>query len=144
MQTKRLDRRADHKSAPRVRPRRTAIHRGAFICSIAATAWLVVSSGCSDAKVISGEQCPGPYSASATLASPDAGRADIYGTSCAPCEGAGTQFDVKGCPIFVTFESCGGDICIGSKTVRKVLPPDDDDAGADDDGGAEQGDTGAP
>ena len=144
MQTKRLDRRADHDSGMRVRSGRTAIHRGAVLCSIAATTWLAVASGCSDAKVITGEQCPGPYNTGATLASPDAGSAEIYGTSCAPCEGADPQLDAKGCPIFVTFESCGGPICLGLLTFRKVLPPAEDGGGPDDDGGAEQGDAGAP
>lgn len=144
MDAKRLTPQANHSSTARIRRRRATIHRGAFVCSIAATAWLLATGGCSNSKVITGEQCPGPYSASATLASQDAGRTDIYGTSCAPCDGTGTRFDAQGCPIFVTFESCGGDICIGPQPVRRAMLPDDEDAGADDDGGAEQGEAGAP
>jgi hypothetical protein len=108
--------------------------------------------GCSDEKVVVAEQCPGPHDSRATIdpgmAAPvdgglDAGLAEVYGTSCAPCEGSEPRLDARGCPIFVTFESCGGDICFGSVRVTVSDPdagtdPLDTDAGeAVEDAGAE-------
>jgi hypothetical protein len=42
----------------------------------------------------------------------------------------------------VTFESCGGDVCLGGLPVTPV-PDGEDDAGAEDDSGASEEDGGA-
>jgi hypothetical protein len=97
---------------------------------------------CSSEQRLLGERCPNPYvsNSSATLAA-DAGPSALYGTSCAPCDDAEPRLDRRGCPIYVTFESCGGDICLGRV---RVMAPDDGDAGTDgDDSGASEEDGGA-
>lgn len=87
-----------------------------------------------------GGQCPSPYVGGATIdPGPDGGTlSPVYGTSCAPCDGDDdrVRVDPRGCPIYVTIESCGGELCLFGQPV--VV--DWDDAGADD-GGAE-GDAG--
>jgi hypothetical protein len=79
---------------------------------------------CSSEDVVVAEQCPSPLDSRATIdpgmdAGLDAGVALIYGTSCAPCVGGTQRLDSRGCPIFVTFESCGGDICFGPTLVTR-------------------------
>ena len=54
------------------------------------------------------------------------------GTSCAPCETDDVELDPSGCPVLVTWDSCGGDICIG----RVLLQVPSADAGASDGGDA--------
>jgi len=89
-------------------------------------------SSCSSEKVTVGAQCPTPASGHATVAK-NAGTVPVYGTSCAPCDRADIVLDARGCPKLVTWQSCGGDICIGEQRLpRPVL-----DAGADEDGGSE-------
>ena len=79
---------------------------------------------CSSEQVVVAEQCPGPRDSRATVdpaidAGADAGVPLVYGTSCAPCEGSTPRLDARGCPIFVTFDSCGGDICLGPALVSR-------------------------
>jgi hypothetical protein len=105
--------------------------------SIAASALACWCFGaCSSENVVVAEQCPSPFDSRATIApgmdggsdaGSDAGLPLVYGTSCAPCEGSKPRLDSRGCPIFVTFESCGGDICFGPALVTRP----DADAGAD-------------
>jgi hypothetical protein len=104
------------------------------IVAAALAGWCL--GACSSEDVVVAEQCPSPFDSRATIDPPmaaqmdggaDAGMTLIYGTSCAPCEGSKPRLDARGCPIFVTFESCGGDICIGSGLVTRP----DADAGAD-------------
>jgi hypothetical protein len=107
---------------------------------VALVALLLAS--CSDDKLVLGEQCPSPFSGNASIAAGDAGSdggTPLYGTSCAPCDGTGLELDSDGCPVFVTFESCGGDICIGHQLLRQ---PPDEDAGADEDAGEAREDAG--
>jgi hypothetical protein len=97
--------------------------------SIAASALACWCLGaCSSEDVVVAEQCPSPLDSRATIdqgmdggldAGSDAGRPLVYGTSCAPCEGSKPRLDSRGCPIFVTFESCGGDICFGPALVTR-------------------------
>lgn len=109
----------------------------------------LVLSACTEDRVV-GDRCPSPYvpDGGATLAR-GAGRSDFYGTSCAPCDGDTLRLDAHGCPVYVTFQSCGGDVCIGGVRVREGLPDAgldgaiDEDGGADDDGGASEEDGGA-
>jgi hypothetical protein len=89
--------------------------------------------GCAGERHVLGAQCPSPYSEGATRAH-DAGPHAVYGTSCAPCDTGGVRLDVRGCPVYVTFESCGGDLCLGSVRLRDI----DKDAGADEDAGASE------
>lgn len=95
---------------------------------------LWVALGCGD-EITLGGQCPNPATGKATVMG---GAAPIYGTSCAPCDRP-IELDARGCPKLVTFESCGGDICIGS---ARISAGRDEDAG-EDDGGAEAEDGGA-
>jgi hypothetical protein len=115
------------------------------IAAWALACWFV--SACSSEKVVLGEQCPSPLDSRATIdpgmavvadAGTDAGVPVVYGTSCAPCEGSKPRLDSRGCPIFVTFESCGGDICFGSQRVTRSEP--DVDAGSTDAGDMDAGD----
>jgi hypothetical protein len=97
------------------------------------------ASGCSNERIVLGDQCPSPSSPRATVAvAMDAGMqhvfAPIYGTSCAPCEGREPELDADGCPTFVTFQSCGGDICIGMSRITRVTPDLDSDGGEPDAG----------
>jgi hypothetical protein len=90
---------------------------------------LLSAFGCSSDDAVIGERCPHPSTGKATIAGNVA--ASMYGTSCAPCD-ADPEFDERGCPVLVTFESCGGrNICLGSV---EVAPPEEDDAGAEDGG----------
>jgi hypothetical protein len=102
----------------------------------AVLALALIGAACSSESVV-GEQCPSPLTGRATVESlPDGGEpagASIYGTSCAPCEAEPPRLDADGCPIYVTFQSCGGDICIGTRRIA-FMPPYDDDAGVDDAG----------
>jgi hypothetical protein len=97
---------------------------------------LALVGACSGERAILGEQCPKPGTRGATLAK-DAGRAEIYGTTCAPCTGK-TRFDAQGCPIYVTWASCGGDICIGSEVIPEPKPDGGGDSGIDDDAGSDE------
>jgi hypothetical protein len=115
-------------------PRQTAV----AACALLSAALL---GACSSEHIVVGEQCPSPYSGHATTAG-DAGQAALYGTSCAtqgstPCRGP-VRLDKRGCPVYVTFDSCGGAICLGDQLVP--LPPDagmaGEDAGREEDAGA--------
>jgi len=94
-----------------------------LLASACAVALLL--GACTDDKVTVGSQCPAAPSGRATLA-PDAGPSLVYGTHCAPCDSA-EKLDAHGCPVLVTWASCGGDICIG----KQLLPQPVLDAGAD-------------
>jgi hypothetical protein len=100
------------------------------------------SVACSSEQRVLGERCPNPYvrNSGATLAA-DAGPSALYGTSCAPCTGDEPRLDAIGCPVYVTFESCGGDVCFGD--VRVTPSGGDEDGGTDDDGGVSEEDGGA-
>ena len=81
-----------------------------------------------------GEQCPAPGTPGSSVA-PDSGTGNIvFGTRCAPCDEP-VRYDKHGCPKYVTWASCGGDICIGSSLVP--APSSMIDAGmiGDEDGG---------
>ena len=102
--------------------------------------WVAVGTvlgACSERRII-GEQCPSPFSGHATIEG-DAGDAVIYGTSCAPCDKPHPKLDARGCPIFVTFESCGGDICAGGVRISRIDAGTEEDGGAEDGGGEEDG-----
>jgi hypothetical protein len=105
---------------------------GAARLAIALLAIATIS--CSDDKVTLGAQCPSPRSEDASVeGDAGAGPSAIYGTSCAPCIAGRARVDARGCPMFVTFESCGGDICLGGQRVSRAA---DADAGSDGDAGA--------
>jgi hypothetical protein len=72
---------------------------------------------------------------------PDAGGAKVFGTSCAPCDSSKERLDKQGCPIFVTFGSCGGDICLGDQLIRHPTEADQD-AGDEGDAGSLKEDSG--
>jgi hypothetical protein len=93
-------------------------------------------SACTDDEVVVGSQCPAAPSGDATLAD-GAVPSLIHGTSCAPCEGDKPTLDPHGCPVLVTWASCGGDICIGQQLVPQPVL---DAGGAD--GGPDAGDAG--
>ena len=104
-------------------------------------AWFVLGLAC-NLSVACGEHlrvaslCPSPYTGQATIDPGPDGSTESrrYGTSCAPCDPAATvRFDRHGCPIYVTAESCGGDVCLFGELIS---PSAEDDAGLDD-GGAE-------
>ena len=117
----------------------TRSHRLACAVVVCA-AWL---ASCDD-EVSAGRQCPTPYSGMATVEHPpDAGRASFYGTSCAPCDpNEELRLDEDGCPVFVTFAQCGGDVCLFGLRVAQpvtdagIRDADTDDAGDDDDASA--------
>lgn len=96
----------------------------------AACAAVLVLCACTDDDVTLGSQCPSGGSGRATLA-PGAEPSPVYGTSCAPCDTDDIQLDAKGCPVLVTWASCGGAICVGELTLP--VPPLDGgaDAGPD-------------
>jgi hypothetical protein len=101
---------------------------------------LLLGVGCSD-EVEIGRQCPSPVTGEATVDPlPDGGVAPpeiFYGTSCAPCEGDAVRTDERGCPIYVTFATCGGgDICVDGRQFQFRPSSGDDDAGVGDDAGA--------
>lgn len=110
------------------------------LCASACALTLLLYA-CTDDEVTVGSQCPAGPSGRATLA-PDAGPAIAYGTSCAPCKGDEVKLDAQGCPVLVTWQSCGGDICIG----EQLLPQPVLDAGADGgpDGGPDAGPDAGP
>ncbi len=96
---------------------------------------LGTTAGCSSKKVVLGEQCPSPASGNATVQGDDLGLS-VYGTTCAPCDdGDQAEYDSNGCPVFVTFESCGGDICMGTLLIK--APPTNGGVAAD--GGEDAG-----
>jgi hypothetical protein len=111
----------------------------------ACAALVALAGACSNKQVVVGEQCPGPYSGHATLAK-NAGKASVFGTSCAPCKADSVRLDKNGCPIFVTFGSCGGDICVGDLRISPP-PPNagmgEQDAGWEGDAGGGEEDGGA-
>lgn len=95
-------------------------------------AWLCVAACGQDVRV--GAMCPSPYTGEATVdPGPDGSTTSVlYGTSCAPCDSAArVRVDRDGCPIYVTLESCGGDVCLFGAPIARSR---DDDAGADDAG----------
>ncbi len=99
--------------------------------------------GCDPDEVVVGERCPHPSTGRATIVGGQEAADGIYGTGCAPCDESPPEFDARGCPIYVTFESCGGNICIGDVELQL----NDDDAGATGvagAGGADAGDAAAP
>ncbi|MGD8860340.1 MAG: hypothetical protein PVI30_10020 [Myxococcales bacterium] len=99
---------------------------------------LLLAVGCSE-EVVLGEQCPSPVTGEATVDSlADGGVAPpevFYGTSCAPCDSDEVRLDEHGCPIYVTFATCGGDICVDGRLFQFRPPPLDGEAGVDDDAG---------
>jgi hypothetical protein len=107
----------------------------------------LVACACSSDERVLGERCPNPYTEDSDATRSDGATTDFFGTSCAPCDADDIRLDDDGCPIYVTFESCGGDICLGDVRVR--LTPEvqdggvDEDAGADEDGGPSEEDSGA-
>src|SRR5204862_5381798 len=77
---------------------------------------LVAIAACSSSEHVVGDQCPSPYSDmagyKATVRDRD-GSKGYFGTSCAPCKPDDQiKLDKRGCPIFVTFETCGGPVCL--------------------------------
>lgn len=113
---------------------------------------VIALGACTEDRVV-GERCPNPFfeDGGATLGR-GAEPSSFYGTSCAPCDGDPIRLDARGCPIYVTFESCGGDVCIGNVLVRQGIGDagldaaaggDEDGGASDDDGGASQEDAGA-
>ena len=88
-------------------------------------------AACKGDDVTLGSQCSSGSSGRATLA-PGAEPSVVYGTSCAPCNPDDVQLDPRGCPVLVTWESCGGAICIGGD----LLPAPVADAGPSDGGDA--------
>ena len=107
------------------------MRRGLGACAVT-----LLLLSCTSDNVTVGAQCPTPASGRATVA-PDAGTIPVYGTSCAPCDARDIKLDARGCPELVTWQSCGGDICIGNQRLARPML----DAGSDDDGGSE-GDAG--
>ena len=87
---------------------------------------LPVWAGCSGKHIVAGEQCLSPYSDKAKEQSAEGGGAALYGTSCAPCKANDIKYDKRGCPKYVTFESCGGDICLAGSLLTQH---GDEDAG---------------
>ena len=114
-------------------------------CLACAALVVVLAGACSNKQVVVGEQCPGPYSGHATLAIKDAGKASVFGTSCAPCKADAVRLDKRGCPIFVTFDSCGGDICVGDLRISRRVDAGagEQDAGWEGDAGGSEEDGGA-
>ena len=103
--------------------------------------WAVLACcACSEERVL-GEQCPGPFSGNATIApyadGGEPGLGTVFGTHCAPCDEGEPELDADGCPVFVTFASCGGDICIGPRLIALDDEPPSTDDGGGDDAGAE-------
>ena len=104
---------------------RASIGMGLLCCAL-------LLSACTSKKLVLGEQCPRAGTEGSSLA-PDASLGSgVYGTSCAPCDGR-VEYDDRGCPVLVTWESCGGDICIGNALVPRTPL----DAGSEEDGGDE-------
>jgi hypothetical protein len=107
----------------------------------------VVAGACSSEERVLGERCRNPYEEDSGATRSDGAAIDFYGTSCAPCDADDIRLDARGCPIYVTFESCGGDICLGDVPVRLTPQAEDagidDDAGTDEDGGSGEEDSGA-
>jgi hypothetical protein len=88
---------------------------------------------CSSSEHVVGDQCPSPYSDMATVRD-RSGAKGFFGTSCAPCKAdAPIHFDKRGCPVFVTFETCGGPVCLNG---YEIAVPAENDGGADNDSGA--------
>jgi hypothetical protein len=100
-----------------------------------ACASLVLAAACSSSEHVVGEQCPSPYSGNATVRGPNADKAGFFGTSCAPCKADDAiKLDARGCPIFYTFETCGGPVCLNG---YEIVIPAESDGGAENDSGAE-------
>jgi hypothetical protein len=119
-----------------MRMRRPGIHLRPLLLS----AWLAALNACSSSNHVVGDQCPSPYSGEATVRGPNAASAQFFGTSCAPCKAdAKIKYDRRGCPIFVTFESCGGPVCLSGYEIKQ---PAEIDGGGENDSGAEE-DSGA-
>jgi hypothetical protein len=120
------------------RPRAWQVSSRWFAAALlAATA----SSSCSD-RLVLGDQCPSPE-LSESAPGLDGGSVIYgYGTSCAPCDRE-PELDDQGCPVYVTFESCGGPICIGNIMLPVPTLPSDEDAGEPQDSGMSQEDGGA-
>jgi hypothetical protein len=100
--------------------------------------------GCSPDEVVIGERCPHPTSGRATIAGGKPADNGLYGTSCAPCGEHPPEFDDRGCPVYVTMESCGGSICVGN--VQFDVAEDDAGAmvGGDAGGAGDAGDAALP
>jgi len=110
--------------------------RGSRWLAQGAVLGLALLGACSGERAVLGEQCPRPGTPGSTLVE-DAGRAKVYGTTCAPCRGK-TRFDEQGCPIYVTWQSCGGDVCIGDQLIPRPVPDAGSDAGPDEDAGGDE------
>ena len=85
---------------------------------------LVAAAACSSSEHVVGDQCPSPYSSTAgykaTVRDRD-GSKGYFGTSCAPCKADDQiKYDKRGCPIFVTFETCGGPVCLAGYEVEST------------------------
>jgi hypothetical protein len=96
----------------------------------------VAAAACSSSEHVVGDQCPSPYSSTAgykaTVRDRD-GSKGYFGTSCAPCRADDQiKYDKRGCPIFVTFETCGGPVCLAG---YEVDLPAASDGGAENDSG---------
>lgn len=98
---------------------------------------MLLAASCTK-KLTLGDQCPAPGSPGATLAEGASKGEYIYGTSCLPCNQP-IHYDDNGCPTYVTFASCGGNICIGDREFRAPVDagtldagPGEEDAGDED------------
>lgn len=116
----------------------------ARVCGLLGLAALGALSVSCDEEVVVGTQCPSPFSGMASVETPpDAGKAYFYGTSCAPCSPDDElTLDDDGCPTYVTFSQCGGDVCLfGLRVAAPVKDAGTSDASTrdagDDDAGAE-------
>jgi hypothetical protein len=75
--------------------------------------WQLAAVGCKKTVPL-GKQCPSPASGRASVVGDPEEVQPAYGTTCAPCDdGDEVELDADGCPVYVTFESCGGDVCLG-------------------------------
>jgi hypothetical protein len=81
----------------------------------------LLAAACSRKQIVVGSQCPSPYGKNASYAAGVARGAALYGTSCPPCTASRIKLDKRGCPIYVTFDSCGGDICLGDQRLERPL-----------------------
>jgi hypothetical protein len=117
-------------------------HRSVLVAAFALLFGLFLAA-CSAKHVVVGSQCPSPHSGLAKYVGGDAGGAALFGTSCAPCGSGREKFDTHGCPIYVTFGSCGGDICLGDQIIRQPGVTGAEDGGDEGDAASAKGDSGA-
>jgi len=112
---------------------------------VALVASSLVLAACSSKTFVVATQCPSPLGGHASIAGGDAGDNVLFGMTCArktgaPCRDA-AKLDKHGCPIFVTFDTCGGDICLGNQLIPRADagPGSEEDAGSELDGGEANG-----